>query len=214
MSKAALERLPKVGPMRAGRLLSSFIAAAPTLELCELLVEAGLDVRLGRPRGRRVRPGRGPAPARRPVVDPEPCPTWTCATADRLARAAVPGVRIDDPRRGRALVGWVLSERARDGHTVHEAVAVARSLRDLGWADPGAAVRGAVDDESVLPAVANADADGEPAALLALTRYGQRRGGDRREHRPPGRPRPGRSPASRQRCRARWPTSTNASATR
>lgn len=170
VSKNALERLPKVGPMRAGRLLSSFIAAAPTLELCELLVEAGLDVRLAA----RAVDAFGPGAARHLRDDPWSTlalPNVDVATADRLARAAVPGVRIDDPRRGRALVGWVLSERARDGHTVGEAVAVARSLRDLGWADPGAAVRSAVDDESVLPAVATVP-DGEPVALLALTRYG------------------------------------------
>ena len=188
VSKNALERLPKVGPLRAGRLLSSFIAAAPTLELCELLVEAGLDVRLAA----RAVDAFGPAAARHLRDDPWSIltlPNVDVATADRLARAAVPGVRVDDPRRGRALVGWVLSERARDGHTVDEAVAVARALRDLGWANPAAAVRSAVEDELVLPAVAAAtaispadeptgdepdeSAAGEPTALLALARYGR-----------------------------------------
>ena len=162
VSRSALERLPKVGPLRAGRLLSSFIAAAPTLELCELLVEAAVDVRLAA----RAVDAFGPSAARHLRDDPWSIlglPNVDVATADRLARAAVPGVRVDDPRRGRALVGWVLSERAREGHTVDEAVAVARALRDLGWADPAAAVRSAVEDELVLPAVTSAPGR-EPSA--------------------------------------------------
>ena len=186
MTTAALERLAKVGPLRAGRLLSSFISAAPTLELCELLVEAGLDVRVAA----RAVDAFGPGAAQHLRDDPWSILVLTgvdVPTADRLARAAVPGVRSDDPRRGRALVGWVLAGRARDGHTVDDAVAVARTLRELGWADPGAAVHDAVSSGTVMavmsaPGAPPAEAGDprslgapgdEPTALLTLTRYGR-----------------------------------------
>ena len=162
--------------MRAGRLLSAFISAGPTLELCELLVAAGLDVRVAA----RAVDAFGPGAAQHLRDDPWSIlslPNVDVDTADRLARAAVPGVRSDDPRRGRALVGWVLAGRARDGHTVDDAVAVARTLRELGWADPGAAVHDAVSSGVVMAvmssATGQAGSEAEPQALLTLTRYGR-----------------------------------------
>ena len=181
VSSASLARLPKVGPIRAGRLFSAFISAGPTLELCELLVEAGLDVRVAA----RAVDAFGPGAAQHLRDDPWAIlslPNMDVLTADRLARAAVPGVRADDPRRGRALVGWALAGQARDGHTVDEAVAVARTLRELGWADPGTAVHDAVSSGVVMAVMSTSspgdeeddDADdAEPRALLTLSRYGR-----------------------------------------
>jgi exodeoxyribonuclease V alpha subunit len=173
VTEAALATLPKVGSVRAGRLFSSFIGAAPALELCELIVEAGLDARIA---GRAVEVF-GPAATRCIRDDP-----WAILAvsgvdvpaADRLARVAIAGVRSDDPRRGRALVGWVLGAEAREGHTVDGALDVARALRGLSVADPSAAVRGAVESGQVLAFVNAGDDDSEAGqATLGLLRYAE-----------------------------------------
>ena len=168
-----LSTLPKVGAARAGRLMSSFISAGPTLALCELMVEAGLDARVAG----RAADAFGPVALRDLRDDPWALlalPGIGIEDADRLARAAIPGVQADDPRRRRAVVGWVLAGEARDGHTVDDAVAVARSLRSLNIADPAAAVRDAVDAQIVLPFVTAAGTDDEhPTALLGLARYAE-----------------------------------------
>ena len=108
---------PRSDPTRAGRLLSSFIGAGPLYEV----------VRTARPPGSTPawRAGRSTCSDRRrrgccarirggcwrsPAITPD--------EADRLARVGDPGVRRDDPRRGRALVDWTLGGQARDGHTV------------------------------------------------------------------------------------------------
>jgi exodeoxyribonuclease V alpha subunit len=120
VSASNLALLPKVGPTRAGRLLSAFIAAGPVYEVVGELVPAGLDARLAG----RVVDALGPGAARLLRDDPwQLLVVWgaTPADADRLARALIPDVRRDDPRRGRALVGYVLARQARDGHTVSPA---------------------------------------------------------------------------------------------
>ncbi len=170
VTSAALAGLPKVGALRAGRLFSSFIAAAPALDLCELLCRAGMDARLA---GRAV-DALGPDAPRLVRDDPWrmlSLPGVDVAAADRLARVVLPGVRSDDPRRGRALVGWVLAGEARDGHTVDAAVEVARALRGLGVPDPGAAVAAAVATTEVLPFAPPEDSFGQEQALLGLARY-------------------------------------------
>jgi exodeoxyribonuclease V alpha subunit len=147
--------------MRAGRLLSSFISATPAYEVAELVVPAGLDARVA---GRAV-DMLGPAAPRLLRDDP-----WrllgvygvTPAEADRVARAAIPGVRRDDARRSRALVGWVLARHARDGHTCSPRADVADGLEDLGVADAEAAIEAALEAASV-----HESDDG----MLGLTRY-------------------------------------------
>ena len=156
--------MPKVGRLRAGRLFSSFIAAAPALELCRLMVAADVDVRLA---GRAV-DTLGPAAARSLRDDPWlllSVPNVDVSSADRLARVTLPGVRADDARRGRALVSWVLAGRARDGHTVDDAVGVARTLRALSVAEPAQAVRDAVESGQVT--VFLADRSEEPSPVEA-----------------------------------------------
>lgn len=177
-----LAALPKVGAARAGRLLSAFIAAAPTLALCELVVEAGLDARIAG----RAADTFGPVALRDLRDDPWQLlslPGVGIEDGDRLARAAIPGVQADDPRRRRAVVGWVLAAGARDGHTVDDAVSVARALRALNIADPAGAVRDAVDAHVVVPFVRSADIDfgasggqaqgADGTALLGLARYAE-----------------------------------------
>ena len=174
----ALSSLPKVGSLRAGRLVSSFVAAGPALELCELLVAARLDARLA---GRAVDTLGLGAPR---IVRDDP---WSLlavqgvdiAAADRLARVAIPGVRPDDLRRGRAIVGWLLSNEAREGHTIDSALSIARALHGLGVPDPSAAVRAAVESEQVVAFVSitpsrDDDGSGGPtpeSADLGLQRY-------------------------------------------
>ena len=125
-----LAALPKVGPQRAGRLLSAFIAADTGVRGGELLVPAGLDARMA---GRAVDLLGPPAPR---LLRDDP---WrllaitgvTPADADRVARAALPGVTRDDARRARALVGWVLARQARDGHTLSPARWWPRTVAEL-----------------------------------------------------------------------------------
>ena len=158
--------LPKVGQMRAGRLLSSFLAAAPVYELVEMLLPSGLDARVAS----RVVDAFGP-PAPRLVRD-DPwlllgVPGVLPADADRIARAALPGVTRDDPRRARALVAYVLARDSRDGHTVSPAGSVMDALAEFGAGDAQAAVDAAVEAATVV----RFDHDGEPQ--LSLARYAE-----------------------------------------
>jgi exodeoxyribonuclease V alpha subunit len=144
-----LAQLPKVGAMRAGRLLSSFLAAAPVYELVELLVPAGVEARVAS----RVVDTLGP-PAPRLVRD-DPwlllgLPGVQPADADRVARAALPGVQRDDPRRARALVAHVLARESRDGHTVTPAEAVRDAMAEFGAGDPRSAVEAAIEAATVI----------------------------------------------------------------
>jgi exodeoxyribonuclease V alpha subunit len=161
VSASNLALLPKVGPTRAGRLLSAFIAAGPVYEVVGELVPAGLDARLAG----RVVDALGPGAARLLRDDPwQLLVVWgaTPADADRLARALIPDVRRDDPRRGRALVGYVLARQARDGHTVSPAGLVGDALRGFGAGDAAAAVAAALESGAVL----ELDDD-----LIGLARY-------------------------------------------
>lgn len=163
VSVANLSLLPKVGPTRAGRLLSTFIAATPVYEVVGLLVPAGVDARIA---GRAV-DAFGPAASRLLRDDP-----WallsifgvTVGDADRVAREAIPGVRRDDPRRSRALVGHVLARHARDGHTVVPGPDVANGLAEFSVGDADAAIQAALDSGAVV----GIEDDG---LLLGLERY-------------------------------------------
>jgi exodeoxyribonuclease V alpha subunit len=154
--------LPKVGAQRAGRLLSAFLAAAPVYELVELLVPAELDPRIAG----RVSDALGPPAARLVRDDPWvllSVPGVQPADADRIARTALPGVRRDDPRRARALVGYVLARESREGHTVSPAGIVRDALAEFGAGDPTAAVEAALEAATVI----RFDED------LALARYAE-----------------------------------------
>jgi exodeoxyribonuclease V alpha subunit len=159
VSAANLALLPKVGPTRAGRLLSSFIAASPVYEVVEILVPAGVEARVAG----RVVDALGPPASRLLRDDP-----WvllalsgvTLADADRVARVAIPGVRRDDPRRARALVGFVLARQARDGHTVTPRESVVEGLREFDTGSADDAIEAALEAGTVI-AVDD---------LLALTR--------------------------------------------
>jgi exodeoxyribonuclease V alpha subunit len=112
-------------------------------------VPAGLDARVA---GRAVDLLGPPAPR---LLRDDP---WrllsvfgvTPGEADRVARAAIPGVGRDDPRRARALVGWVLARGSRDGHTVDVRSDVASALLEFGAGDAEAAVDAAVESAAVV----------------------------------------------------------------
>jgi exodeoxyribonuclease V alpha subunit len=143
-----LASLPKVGPTRAGRLRSAFIAAEPVYSLVGLLVPAGLDARVAR----RVVDVLGPAAPRLVRDDPWTLlsiPGLTPAEVDRVARLAIPGVRGDDERRGRGLVGHVLAREAREGHTLTPRPDIVAALGEFGVPDADGAVAAALDAGSV-----------------------------------------------------------------
>ena len=170
ISTANLATLPKVGTVRAGRLLSSFLAAAPVYEVVELLVPAALDPRLAS----RLHDQLGPPAARLLREDPWlllGVPGVTIADADQLARAAIPGVTRDDPRRARALVGFLLAREARDGHTVIPRSDIEAALLPFAAGEPGAAVDAAVAHGSVIPA------GHDDQEVLGLARYAQAEAG-------------------------------------
>jgi exodeoxyribonuclease V alpha subunit len=159
-----LAALPKVGPTRAGRLLSAFIAAAPAYEVAELLVPADVDGRIAA----RVVDALGPPASRLLRDDPWQLLTIYGVTpddADRVARLAIPGVRRDDPRRGRALVGYALSRIARDGHTVAPREDVLQAVAEYGAGDAQAAVAAAVESASVVEL--------DQGDLLGLARFAE-----------------------------------------
>jgi exodeoxyribonuclease V alpha subunit len=175
-----LMKLPRVGKQRAERLFSSFISAAPTYEVVELLVGAGLEARLAAG----VADALGPDAARRLRDDPWALlglPGVTLADADRLAIAIVPGVTRQDTRRGRAVVALTLRTAARDGHTVLPADLAVAAVRAEGIGDPAAAIVAAVESGDVLeheppePEGEGGEAIAEPdpaLRALSLARYG------------------------------------------
>jgi exodeoxyribonuclease V alpha subunit len=159
--------LPRVGAARADKLLTAFVDALPVYEVCELLVPAGIDARIA---GRAVDQLGKPAPR---LLRDDPWQLLSVAgvapaDADRVARAAIPGVSRDDPRRARALVSWALARQARDGHTVDLRDRVADALAEFGAGDARAAIDAALESAAVVEFD-----DAEHGALLALARYAE-----------------------------------------
>jgi exodeoxyribonuclease V alpha subunit len=143
-----LANLPKVGTIRAGRLLSAWIGAAHAYEVAQLVVPAGLRARIAS----RAVDAFGDDAARRLRDDPWrllELPDVRVAEADRVAVSALPGVRRDDPRRGRALVAYALNRAARDGHTVQPVELVLAALEAERVADPPGAVAAAIEAGTV-----------------------------------------------------------------
>lgn len=176
VSADRLIKLPRVGRQRAERLFSSFLSAAPTYEVVELLVGAGLQAKLAAG----VADTLGPDAARRLRDDPWALLSLTGVTlgdADRLAIAVLKGADRQDSRRGRAIVGLTLRTATRDGHTVLPADLVVAALHAEGIADPAAAVVAAVESGDVLehepPEPESPDTEPDPALRsLSLARYG------------------------------------------
>ncbi|MDL4820730.1 helix-hairpin-helix domain-containing protein, partial [Actinomadura opuntiae] len=82
--------------------------------------------------------------------------------ADHFARALLgPDARPDDPRRGRALVLHLLTEAARQGHTVTPLAEVVTQLERAQVDDPPGAVEAALDEGEVLPLTEEPEFDEE-----------------------------------------------------
>ena len=175
VSAANLATLPKVGAQRAGRLLSSFIAAQTVYDVVALLVPAGVDARVA---GRAV-DSLGPGAARLLRDDPwQLLSAWgvTPADADRVARALLPDVTRDDPRRARALVGYVLARHARDGHTCAPRSFVASRLGEFGIGGPDsgeAALDAAVAAATIVAYETDLGGEAPTEPEVALTRYAE-----------------------------------------
>jgi exodeoxyribonuclease V alpha subunit len=175
VTATALATLPKVGRVRAGRLVSAFVAAGPAYQVAELLVSAQLPARWAH----RVIELFGPGAHRLLRDDPWRLLQVTgvdVPDADALARVAIAGVSQSDPRRSRALVGFALARAARDGHTVWPAAEVAHDLQLYRVADTDAAVADAVAGAQVHAVRSGASGDGgadgaDGEQLLALARY-------------------------------------------
>ncbi len=164
VSAARLADLPRVGTVRAERLLSSWIGSAGTYETARLVVSAGLPARLA---GRAVE-AIGDDAARLLRDDPWlllGLPEVRVAEADRFAVATVTGVRRDDPRRARALVVHTLNRAGRDGHTAVPVEMVVSALAAADAGDPKAAVVAACDSGKVVAAAIG------DTSVLALARF-------------------------------------------
>ncbi|SFT55589.1 exodeoxyribonuclease V alpha subunit [Geodermatophilus amargosae] len=182
VTAAKLLKMPRVGKQRAERLFSSFLSAAPTYEVVELLVKAGLEAKLASSAADSL----GDDAARRLRDDPWALLGLTnvrLGDADRLAISLLPGADRQDSRRGRAIVVMTLRTAARDGHTVLPADLVVAALRAEGVADAAAAITAAVESADVLahePPEPEWDEDSgeeppepDPALrTLSLARYG------------------------------------------
>lgn len=70
--------------------------------------------------------------------------------ADALARAALAAADPADPRRTRALVGWLLQRAAAEGSTAQGADVVAQALRQAGVEDPTGAIADAIENGAAL----------------------------------------------------------------
>lgn len=134
----ALAALPRMTMVRAERLHTAWLEAAPVFDTAQLLVPVGLPVRWAR----RLRDRFGDRVATEVALDP-----WailvlreaSVAQADALAAVISPGAGETDPRRLRALVGWAVRARADDGHTVVPAEEVVATIRPYGIGTPDGA---------------------------------------------------------------------------
>jgi exodeoxyribonuclease V alpha subunit len=173
VSAARLQKLDGVGPKRAQRLAASFEDALPSYDTAEVLVSCRVPARYAAPAVGYL----GKSAAIRLREDPWlllSLPQIRPDQADWFARRLL-GDRAhpQDPRRGRALVVYLLTRAARDGHTAVPADVIVRSVARFRVDDPAAAVAAAVDDGSVFP-FDEAEGDtpaSESAVLLALARY-------------------------------------------
>ena len=143
ITMARLRALPRVTEKRADRLYTSWIGAGQAYALAELLVPEELPARWVP----RLMEALGSDAAMALRSDPWRLLVLNDAMvgqADRLARAIEPGVRRDDPRRGRALIGWTLNRFARDGHTVSSLAEIAAGVRPFGLESVDAALNAAI----------------------------------------------------------------------
>ncbi|MBW8802636.1 MAG: AAA family ATPase [Catenulisporales bacterium] len=148
----------------------------PSLE--QLLASAGAPADLAP----RVAAALGPEAAARLAADPWlilSVPGVRPEAADGFARSVLAGaVGPEDPRRARAVLGWLLDRAALDGHTAQPADVLCSALGTLGFSDPAAALQAALEEGDML-AFSNAaeeeeEAESTPSAaglMISRERY-------------------------------------------
>lgn len=162
----ALVELDGIGDRRADRLVKALDKARPTFDAAAVLLEGDAPPRLAAAAARALGPGAAA------VLRDDPWrlldlagvqPAQADAFARRLLEPAGP-VSPDDPRRGRALVAYLLAREARAGHTYAPASVLRPSVEQL-HAPPADAFAAALDSGDVL------EVDGAEEDCLALARY-------------------------------------------
>ena len=87
--------------------------------------------------------------------------------ADGFARSVLGGTAgPQDPRRARAVLGWLLDRAALDGHTAQPADVLCSALGSLGFGDPAGALQAALEEGDML-AFSNASEEEERARRAA-----------------------------------------------
>ena len=146
-----LERIDGVSGDRAAWLAAAFHDARPCYETAQLLAACRVPARFAGPAvamlGRTAQDQLREDPWRLlalPQIRPD--------QADWFARKLLGGqASPQDQRRGRALVSYLLTRAARDGHTAVPAGVIAGALARFRIEDPAAAIAAAVDEGGVLP---------------------------------------------------------------
>ena len=161
---ARLAQIDGVGPKRASRLTTAFEAAMPAYRVAELLVPCRVPARFAGAATSRL----GAAAAQLLREDPWrllAVPSIRPDQADWFARQLLgSAAHPQDPRRGRALVGHLLTQAARDGHTAVPAGVITTALRRFRIADPAAAVAAAVEEGIALPLARSGEEGWDAAA--------------------------------------------------
>ena len=157
-----LELIDGMSGERAEWLAASFLDARPCYETAQLLTACQVPARFARPAvamlGRSAEDQLRQDPWRLLAV-----PQIRPDQADWFARKLLGGqASPQDPRRGRALVSYLLARAARDGHTAVPAGVIATALARFRIEDPAAAIAAAVEEGGVLPFEAD---PGEDAGL-------------------------------------------------
>ena len=146
-----LELIDGVSGERAARLAAAFHDARPCYETAQLLAACRVPARFAGPAVAmlgRTAPGQLREDPWRLLALPQIRPDQ----ADWFARKLLGGqASPQDPRRGRALVSYLLTRAARDGHTAVPAGVIAGALARFRIEDPAAAIAAAVDEGGVLP---------------------------------------------------------------
>ena len=131
---------------------------APSLD--ELLASAGAPGDLAP----RVAAALGEQAAARLAADPWlilAVPGVRPEAADGFARSLLGGTAgPQDPRRARAVLGWLLDRAALDGHTAQPADVLCSALGSLGFGDPAGALQAALEEGDML-AFSNASEEEE-----------------------------------------------------
>ncbi|MEY9935625.1 hypothetical protein ABH926_010307 [Catenulispora sp. GP43] len=121
---------------------------APSLD--ELLASAGAPGDLAP----RVAAALGEQAAARLAADPWlilGVPGVRPEAADGFARSVLGGTAgPQDPRRARAVLGWLLDRAALDGHTAQPADVLCSALGSLGFGDPAGALQAALEEGDML----------------------------------------------------------------